>query len=177
MHAQKVRTLMTSIHMLKEQLSIAKAASKEHRRCRALGTQAHACNGSARCLCVLLSRPSRIFCAQVRADPAASRRRAGPGGCGRRPAAGEALDRGHGDCVGRYCTSQRNSCRPALEGATQRLPGVKFSLPLLHPPPTCRAGSGGAVGAGRRRGERAHHQAHVRRAEALPSQDARGAPA
>jgi hypothetical protein len=32
MHAQKVRTLMTSIHMLKEQLAVAKAASKEHRR-------------------------------------------------------------------------------------------------------------------------------------------------
>jgi anti-sigma28 factor (negative regulator of flagellin synthesis) len=32
MHAQKVRTLMTSIHVLKEQLQVAKAASKEHRR-------------------------------------------------------------------------------------------------------------------------------------------------
>jgi hypothetical protein len=32
MHAQKVKTLMTSINMLKEHLAIAKAASKEHRR-------------------------------------------------------------------------------------------------------------------------------------------------
>ena len=32
LHAQKVRALMSSIHMLKEQLSVAKAASKEHRR-------------------------------------------------------------------------------------------------------------------------------------------------
>jgi hypothetical protein len=32
MHSQKIRTLMTSIHMLKDQLAVAKAASKEHRR-------------------------------------------------------------------------------------------------------------------------------------------------
>ena len=31
-HTQKVKTLMASIHALKEQLAIAKAATKEHRR-------------------------------------------------------------------------------------------------------------------------------------------------